>query len=157
LADHASQAYDSDLFIFERAMETKGGYHSHVNVVPIPRTDNTPLHLQTTMMAHASASGFQLRSIESDLGISALIQGDLGDAAQYFYAEIRTRQQSHRFLYQHTSERSTTVPLQFAREVLAAVLHNPKLAHWKSCLVDQEQEVNLAKDFRDSFKATSGT
>ena len=161
LADHASDAYDSDLFIFERAMETRGGYHSHVNVVPIPRTNDTPLQLQTTMMAHAKASGFHLRTIESDLGMSALIRGDRGDEAQYFYAEIRTRQRSHRFLYQHLEENGSrnsrsSVPLQFAREVLAAVLNNPKLAHWKSCVLDTEQEGQLAKDFRDSFKATTG-
>lgn len=156
LSDHASQAYDSDIFVFERAMETKGGYHSHVNLVPIPRTDDTPMQLQTTMMAHAKANGFDLRSIQSDLGISSVIKSHSGDDAQYFFAEIRTRSQAHRFLYQHTPGGPTGVPLQFAREVLAAVLHNPKLAHWKSCVVDKDQEAQLARAFRDSFQTTSG-
>jgi diadenosine tetraphosphate (Ap4A) HIT family hydrolase len=152
LAEHASQAYDCDLFVFERAMETKGGYHSHVNCVPIPRKDDTAMQLQTTMMAHAKASGFELRPIQSDLGIEALMKlsGD-EEESQYFYAEIRARRQSHRFLYQHDDGSRSTVPLQFAREVLAAVLKNPKLAHWKSCVVDKEQEAQLTTDFRESF------
>ncbi len=152
LASHAAEAYDCDLLVFERAMETKGGYHSHVNCVPIPRKDDTTIHLQSTMMAHAKASGFDLRPIQSDLGTETLIQSD--EDSQYFYAEIRTQRQSHRFLYQHESDDNgrSTVPLQFAREVLAAVLQNPKLAHWKSCLVDREQETQLAKDFRESFQ-----
>jgi diadenosine tetraphosphate (Ap4A) HIT family hydrolase len=170
LADHASQAYDCDLFIFERAMETKGGYHSHVNCVPIPRIDDTAMQLQTTMMAHAKASGFELRPIQSDLGIEALMKmnGDNNNEedSQYFYAEIRTRRQSYRFLYQHNddkdhvddgSRRRSVVPLQFAREVLAAVLKNPKLAHWKSCVVDKEQEAQLATDFRESFTKMMST
>ena len=152
MAEHASQAYDCDLFVFERAMETKGGYHSHVNCVPIPRKgSDVAMKLQTTMMTHAKASGFDLRPIQSDLGMEALIPKNAEDH-QYFYAEIRTRRQSHRFLYQQQGDEGrSSVPLQFAREVLAAVLHNPKLAHWKSCVVDKETEAQLAKDFRESF------
>ena len=139
--------------------ETRGGYHSHVNCVPIPRTtsdgSNTATASQATLIAHAKGCGFELRPIESDLGVQSLLSsnGD-DDDGQYFYAEIRTSRQSHRFLYQHTSSSgrgSGVVPLQFAREVLASVLKNPKLAHWKSCVVDKEQETQLDKDFRQSF------
>jgi diadenosine tetraphosphate (Ap4A) HIT family hydrolase len=51
LQQHAASAYDMDLFVFERSMETKGGYHTHVQCVPVPRDSVTKL--QTTMMAHA--------------------------------------------------------------------------------------------------------
>jgi hypothetical protein len=115
------------------------------------------MQLQTTMLAHAKASGFDLRPIQSDLGTDALLATSNADT-QYFYAEIRTQRQSYRFLYQHDEDAAgdngnrITVPLQFAREVLAAVLHNPKLAHWKSCVLDKEQEMQFAKDFRESFQ-----
>ena len=71
----------------------------------------------------------------------------------YFYAEIRTRTNQQKFLYRCEAgdENASRVPLQFAREVLASVLNNPKLAHWKACVVDHEQETQLASDLRNSF------
>lgn len=151
--EHASQTYDMDLFVFERSMATRGGYHTHVQCVPVPRDSST--RLQTTMMAHANASGFDLRQIQSDLGVKAIIEKN----DPYFYAEIRSRSHVHRFLYRRESveDNSSTVPLQFAREVLASVLNNSKLAHWKACVVDKEQETKLASDFRASFDAMASS
>jgi diadenosine tetraphosphate (Ap4A) HIT family hydrolase len=150
---HASQVYDMDLFVFERSMETRGGYHTHVQCVPVPRDCTTRLH--SVMLQHAKASGFDLRPIQSDLGVKAMIQKD----DSYFYAEIRTRTSQQRFLYRRgaDNENASSVPLQFAREVLASVLNNPKLAHWKACVVDQEQETKLASDFRTSFNESAST
>jgi diadenosine tetraphosphate (Ap4A) HIT family hydrolase len=149
LQEHASQTYNMDLFVFERSMETKGGYHTHIQCVPVPRDSIT--RLQSTMLAHAKASGFDLRPIQSDLGIKTMIQKD----DSYLYAEIRTRSQNYRYLYRRDGgdEGGANVPLQFAREVLAAVLKNPKFAHWKACVVDKEQETELASEFRNSFTA----
>ena len=151
--EHASQTYDMDLFVFERSMETRGGYHTHIQCVPVPRNSSTLL--ETTMLAHAKASGFDLRPIQSDLGVKAMIEKN--DA--YFYAEIRTRSHQQRFLYRRGAddEKASSVPLQFAREVLASVLNNSKLAHWKACVVDKEQETNLASDFRASFNALASS
>ncbi|KAL3943881.1 MAG: hypothetical protein SGBAC_002039 [Bacillariaceae sp.] len=143
---HASQAYDMDLFIFERAMETKGGYHSHVQCVPIPKTCTSSL--RATLMAHSKACGFTLRPIESDLGIDTMVSAD----DSYFYAEIVTQSHSHRFLYKHNDDSpKSVVPLQFAREVLASVLKDPKLAHWKSCVLEKEKESEMASELRSSF------
>jgi hypothetical protein len=149
LQQHAAQAYEMDLFVFERAMETKGGYHTHIQCVPIPRDSVTTL--QGTMLAHAKASGFDLRPIQSDLGVKALVNKD----DSYFYAEVRTRSQNYRFLYRRDNddEGAANVPLQFAREVLASVLKNPKLAHWKACVVDKEQEAEITSKFRTSFNS----
>lgn len=151
--EHASSTYDADLFVFERAMATRGGYHTHIQCVPIPRDAST--RLQSMMMAHAKACGFELRPIQSDLGVKAIIEKN----DSYFYAEIRTRMHVHRFLYRRGAdeENSSTVPLQFAREVLASVLNNPKLAHWKACVVDKEQETQLASDFRASFNGVASS
>lgn len=146
LQTHAFQTYDMDLLVFERAMETKGGYHTHIQCVPIPKDCTS--RLRATMMAHSKASGFELRSLESDLGINAMISPE----DSYFYAEILTQSHRHRFLYKHDDDAATSVvPLQFAREVLASVLKNPKLAHWKSCVLENEKESELASDLRSSF------
>ncbi|CAJ1961941.1 unnamed protein product [Cylindrotheca closterium] len=143
---HADQTYDMDLFIFERAMDTKGGYHSHIQCVPIPKTCTSKL--RATMMAHSKASGFTLRPIESDLGIETMVSAD----DSYFYAEIVTQSHSHRFLYKHNDDAPrSAVPLQFAREVLASVLKEPKLAHWKSCVLEKEKESEMASELRSSF------
>ena len=150
--EHASLTYDMDLFLFERCMKTRGGYHTHIQCVPVPR--DSSIRLQTTMMAHAKASGFDLRAIQSDIGVKAIIEKD----DSYFYSEIRTGTQVHRFLYRRGADEQDTssVPLQFAREVLASVLNNPKLAHWKACVVDKEQETKLTSDFRASFTQLHG-
>ena len=145
--EHASKVYNMDLFVFERSMETRGGYHTHVQCVPVPRDSST--RLETVMVAHAKSCGFDFRRIESDLGMGAIIQKN----DSYFYAEIRTRTNQQKFLYRCEAgdENASRVPLQFAREVLASVLNNPKLAHWKACVVDHEQETQLASDLRNSF------
>ena len=159
LLEHANREYGMDLFVFERAIQTRGGYHTHVQCVPIPK--GKIAHLQTTMMAHAKASGFNLRTIESDLGITSLLSKENNEDEQdYFYAELATQQQVYRFVYKKSStadEESSgggggKVPLQFGREVVASILNQPELAHWKSCVVDKDQETELAANFRKSFQ-----
>ena len=154
LLEHANRAYDSDLFVFERAIQTRGGYHTHVQCVPIPKGKIATL--QTTMMAHAKASGFELRTIESDLGITSLLSND-SEEQDYFYAELATQQQAYRFVYKKSTAEGGKVPLQFGREVIASVLNKPELAHWKSCVVDKEKETELAADFRKSFEGEERT
>ena len=141
---HASNEYDCDLFVFERALDTKGGYHTHIQCVPIPR--GLSIQLQATMLAHAKASNFELRPVQSDLGMQAITK----DVENYFYAEICSQEQNSRFVCQKDVN---NVPLQFGREVLASILKKPDLAHWRSCMLDQEQEIEFAQAFRESFGA----
>jgi len=159
---HASLTYDSDLFVFERAIQTKGGYHTHVHCVPIPT--HLGVKLQATMMSQARKIGMQLREITSDLGMTALVKNNDDDDDDennnqrqkqhqgYFYAEIITGggRTKRRFLHK-TASNAVVVPLQFGREVLAACLGQPKLAHWKSCVTSQEDETSMATKFRESF------
>jgi Protein similar to CwfJ C-terminus 2 len=123
------------------------------------------------MMAQARKLGLPLRELTSDLAVSAVLnnnddnddddgnkKSNSNSSSGYFYAEIPTRggkQDYKKFLYQENSSTDSnirvTVPLQFGREVLAAVLRKPELAHWKSCLVEPEKEAAMATDFRKSF------
>jgi hypothetical protein len=152
LRKHASDVWQMDLFLFERAIQTKGGYHTHVQCIPIKR--GLGIKLQATMVAMArSIPSFDLRELNSDLALAAMTSDE--DDGGYFYAEVPiSRKENKRFLYRAKAEegqRGTVVPLQFGREVLASVLDEPNLAHWKACVLDQEKETELANSFRESF------
>lgn len=159
LRRHASTAFDRDLFVFERAIQTKHGYHTHVQCIPIERQFG--VKLQATMLVQARKLGIELREINSDIGLQALVSGengdddgDDGDNEGYFYAEIPAAGlECKRFLYQQkqTDGRRSSIPLQFGREIVAAVLGKPDFAHWKACVVDKEQETAMAAKFRESF------
>jgi diadenosine tetraphosphate (Ap4A) HIT family hydrolase len=155
LREHASAEYDCDLFVFERAVQTRGGYHTHVQCVPVPR--QVGQRLATTMQAQAGKAGMDLKEIKSDIGASALLADDDEDHDEsegYFYAEVPTAGCGfRRFLHRQVPgrHRGGTIPLQLGREVVAAVLEKPELAHWKSCLLEKEEETKLATQFRESF------
>ena len=160
LRRHAQDEYNMDLVVFERAIQTRGGYHTHVQCVPVPK--GLGVKLETTLRAQAKANKMELREIQSpDLDISTLLRQneDDGDGG-YFYAEVPMSGRPlefKRFLYQLRSQeqeanRRPVVPLQFGREVIAAVLGKSELAHWKSCQVDKEEETKMAVDLRQSFE-----
>lgn len=146
LREHTSQEYDMDLFCFERAIQTKGGYHTHVQCIPVPRQRGA--ELRATMVAQGRKADADIRELTSDLGLAAVL-GDDGEDG-YFYAEIPvSASESRRFLYKATG--NSSLPLQFGREVVAAVLRKPNLAHWKSCVVDKEKESQMATKLRETL------
>ena len=150
LREHASKEYDMDLFVFERAIQTKGGYHTHVQCIPVPRQRGS--ELRATMIAQGKRSNADIRELTSDLGLAAVMGGDDNDTTDegYFYAEVPiSTTEYRRFLYKAT--KGGSLPLQFGREVVATVLRKPDLAHWKSCLVDKEKETELALSLRESL------
>jgi len=165
LRQHARDVYDKHVFVFERAIQTKGGYHTHIQCIPIDK-DVSGTKLQATMMGIAkSIPGFDLKEINSDLALSGILKGTDGDDDDdggdggYFYAEVPvTATEFKRFLYRDRGSGSTgekkkraVVPLQFGREVIASLLGKPDFAHWKACVVDEEKETELTVAFRESF------
>jgi len=151
LRQHASEKWNMDLFVFERAFQTKGGYHTHVQCIPIER--GLGIKLQATMMTMARSNpGFELKELNSDLALSAMASDDEKEDGGYFYAEVPiTSKECKRFLYKAQPNVGAVIPLQFGREVLASVLEKPDLAHWKACVLDEEKETELTAAFRDSF------
>ena len=104
-----------------------------------------------TIVELARTSGFVLRELNSDLGLQAL--SDMEEHEGYFYAELLLAHDSKRWLHQAVASRtSSRVPLQFGREVLAVVMNQPDLAHWKACVLEKDKEQELALDFRKSFE-----
>ena len=146
---HAKEMYQCELFVWERAIQTKGGYHTHLQCVPV--LSDKVVQLCKTIVELARTSGFVLRELNSDLGLQAL--SDMEEHEGYFYAELLLARDSKRWLHQAVASRtSSRVPLQFGREVLAVVMNQPDLAHWKACVLEKDKEQELALDFRKSFE-----
>lgn len=153
LRKHASEVYQKELFVFERAIQTRGGYHTHVQCIPVKA--GLGVKIQATMMGMArSTPGFDLKELNSDLALSAFVSNDDEDDEGYFYAEVPvSAKECKRFLYKAKTmegQRRTVPSVQFGREVLATVLEKPDFAHWKACVVDEEKETEIADAFRES-------
>jgi diadenosine tetraphosphate (Ap4A) HIT family hydrolase len=149
LRSHAQKALNKDLFVFERCIQTKGGYHTHIQCIPVD--NGSGKDIQSKMMEMSLAHNFKLKEITSDLGLPAL-GGEWEDG--YFYAEVPLPGGGgfRRFVY-NAGEDGGTVPLQFGREVLAAVIGDEKISQWKSCLLSQEKEEELTVAFRKSLES----
>jgi hypothetical protein len=75
----------------------------------------------------------------------------------YFYAEVPFGENGEikRFLYTALDKGDgfrKQVPLQFGREVLASVLGDNNLAHWKGCVKSTEVEEEYTQAFRKAFE-----
>ncbi len=162
---HARTELKKDLFVFERCMQTKGGYHTHVQCIPVD-ADSGPT-IQAKMLDLALRNGFKLKEITSDLGLNAL-EDDWSDG--YFYAEIPLPgrgEECRRFIYRAGDGNGATggtghggrgsVPLQFGREVLAEVMQNPDIGQWKACIVSNEKEEEWTAKFRKSLARVPGS
>ncbi|KAL3777172.1 hypothetical protein ACHAW5_009296 [Stephanodiscus triporus] len=160
---HARTALKKDLFVFERSIQTKGGYHPHVQCIPVDLDSGSTI--QKVMVDMASKAGFRLKEITGDLGLNAL-EDDWSNG--YFYAEIPLPgggDEFRRFIYRagdgnddinnsdNCHRGQGTVPLQFGREVLAEVMCNPDISQWKACVVSQEKETEFTAEFRKSLNA----
>jgi len=148
--EFVSKTYDADVFVFERAIQTKRGYHTHVQCVPVPR--KSALKIQATMMAQAQRANFDIEEVASEQSLAS----SLTDCSGYFFAEVMTEMGSvKKFLHRQGRDFRSPVPLQFGREILAAILNKPELAHWKSCVVSQEREASLAAQLREASEKFS--
>lgn len=154
LRTHARAALQKDLFVFERCIQTKGGYHTHVQCIPVEAGSGPAI--QSKMLEMSVRNGFHLREITSELSLNAL-EEDWSNG--YFYVEIPLGggDEYRRFIYRAGDKSGdeqgsrTHVPLQFGREVLAEVLNKPEIGHWKACVVSREKEEELTASFRTSL------
>lgn len=161
LRKFANEELDKDLFVFERAIPTRGGYHAHINCVPVDRGLGSKI--RTTMLSMAAGAGFsgdrELRELQNpDISITSILKNaDEDELVGYFYAEIPFGENGDvkRFLYtalnQDDRVNRKKIPLQFGREVLASALGDDNLAHWKGCVLSKEIEEEYTETFRKSF------
>jgi len=149
LRSHARHVLKKDLFVFERCIQTRGGYHTHVQCIPVDQGLGPVM--QSKMMEMAIGNNFKLKEITSDLGLPAL--GGEWDEG-YFYAEIPLPGGGgyRRFVYNAAESGGGNVPLQFGREIIAAAMGDERISQWKACLVSHEKEEELTVAFRKSFE-----
>ena len=152
LRKHARAALQKDLFIFERSIQTKGGYHPHIQCIPVDA--GLGPKIQSKMLEMASRSGFKLKEITGEIPLSSL---DDDWSEGYFYAEVPLPgggDDYRRYLYRVAdggNGSKSFVPIQFGREVLAEVMNNPDVAQWKACVVSKEREEEWTNQFRESL------
>jgi hypothetical protein len=147
------------LFVFERAIETKGGLHPHVNAVPMK-----PEHadkLMTTARSAVQRLGLTMREVQNDIGVKAIIS-DLGPHCGYFYMEIPRGPVGSddvvRVIIIHdpaTAKSNNDVPVQFGREIAAIAMGDPDKSFWKACALSTAEEESTTLAFRESFSAES--
>ena len=119
----------------------------HINAIPID--PNNSSKVQARMMTLAT---FDLREVQNpDISIRSVLGDEEEWDGGYFYAEINGKRLLHKIRQGDGS--SGKVPVQFGREVLASVVGNADLAHWKACEVDKEKEEELATKFREDLEA----
>ena len=119
----------------------------HINAIPID--PSTSSKVQARMMTLAT---FELREVQNpDISIRSVLGDEEEWDGGYFYAEINGKRLLHKIRQGDGS--SGKVPVQFGREVLASVVGNADLAHWKACEVDKEKEEELATKFREDLEA----
>ena len=167
LRRHAHEELDQELFVFERAIQTKGGYHTHIQCIPLEHKHAKDVY--TTLMAMSRKAAFELKEVNTELSVKALLDDEENGDVGYFYAEVPfAGGTGYRRLICTTSASSapepdensgktgrrnmrSVVPLQFGREVVAQVLGKPELAEWKACVVNEDEETELACKIRDSL------
>ncbi len=167
LRRHAKEELGQRLFIFERAIQTKGGYHTHIQCIPLEQEQVNRLY--NNLMVMSKEAGFELKELKaSESVMPEIIEKEAGYESGYFYAEIPVFGEAtqRRFIclpspYKEKSRMSadfesaqvarSTVPLQFGRAVIAKVMGRPELTEWKSCILSEEEEAKLANSFRASL------
>ena len=143
------------LFVFERAIETKGGLHPHVNAVPLK-----PEHAEKLLATAKSAAqrlGLSLREVQNDIGLKAIVS-DLGPNCGYFYMEIPRgpvgSDDVMRLIHVHdpaTARSTNDVPVQFGREIAAIAMGDPDKSFWKACALSTAAEESSTLAFRETF------
>ena len=173
LRKFSSTQLEKDLFVFERAFPTRGGYHSHINCIPVDR--GLGPKIRTTMMSMAAAADrgctIDIRELQNpEINVTSLLKNAEDDGLSgYFYCEVPFGENGDfkRFLYTATDEGEQNggyvgggssrkhIPLQFGREILASVMGDNNLAHWKGCVLSREIEEEYTESFRKSFDSYS--
>ena len=63
LAKHAKDVLKYDLFVFKRAIATRGGYHSHIQCIPIPPSVSNQISSKIFLPGIAKEANFSLEQI----------------------------------------------------------------------------------------------
>uniref|UniRef100_A0A0L8G1K5 Cwf19-like C-terminal domain-containing protein n=1 Tax=Octopus bimaculoides TaxID=37653 RepID=A0A0L8G1K5_OCTBM len=123
---------------FERNYKT-----SHLQIQAIPVPANLACNITDTFTEFAVEESIDLNEIPKHSDLKQIVNVEV----PYFYVEVPT---GEKFLCRI----SKGFPLQFGRDVLASpiLLNMPERINWKSCTESQEEEKQMAQEFKKKFK-----
>ncbi|GAB1609733.1 CWF19-like protein 1 [Argonauta hians] len=124
---------------FERNYKT-----SHLQIQAIPVPASLACNISDVFTQFAEEESIDLNEIPKHSDLKQIVKVE----APYFYAEVPT---GEKFLCRITKG----FPLQFGRDILASpmLLNMPDRIDWKSCTESQEDEKEMAQEFKKMFKS----
>ena len=138
------QSQGLEMVGFERFMRLRrmGGNHCHINLVPISKA--AAESARGTFEEMAKQDGFTLDHLEK--GTPESLSDALGDS-EYFAAYLPDSS-----MLVTKIQREPRHPMDYGRRVLAQLLGCPDKANPKECQLSQDEEENLANEFKAGFK-----
>ncbi|GMH58485.1 hypothetical protein TrST_g1026 [Triparma strigata] len=148
LREHFAKS-GQDIVVFERNIGTKGGYHPHVQCIPVKKGTK----VDTTFNGAVRRLGIRIKEIQNGgVGVKTIVDG-----SDYFYFECQVGSEAKRYVYvREADDRGGRVPIQFGREVCCVAMGCPEKAHWKSCVETPEEERTVTNKFRGEFSEEGG-
>ena len=116
---------------------------SHCQLQSVPVHKNQAASLRSMFQEMSSCNNFELEEIPKHSQLRQIAQ----PGVIYFYVELPNGE----MLYHRIKK---DFPLQFGREVLACdrILDIPNRADWRECVLDKDEENELARKIRNQFK-----
>jgi hypothetical protein len=150
-----------DLFVFERAIETQGHFHAHLQCIPIE--PKYTAKLATILASAESRLGFKMREVmNEEMTVKSLV-GEENNGSGYFYLELPVgaetesdRGRYKRFIYVQSDlekRQRSKIPIQLGRELVAMATDKREHAHWKACVLDDANEKREAIEFREKLQS----
>jgi diadenosine tetraphosphate (Ap4A) HIT family hydrolase len=147
------EARGATLLLFERYMGSGTFEHMHLQALPLP-----------AQLAGGARDAFQRHGKKFGVDFEVLpfghtVASRMPDGPEPFFAATLP---SGEILLHRMRRNPRRHPLQFGREVVAAMLGNPRRADWKNCLPQpapgerastQELEARGAEEFKHAFAA----
>ncbi|TIC67487.1 hypothetical protein E3Q01_01253 [Wallemia mellicola] len=129
--------YDSVPVTFELGRYWSRGGHAHIQMVPVPKD------LSPTLAQEFENEGVA-QGVEWEADPQRALD-DLEDGQSYLRVDLPDGKKFVHLI------RPAPFNQQFARQVLANVLGIPDRADWRNCELPDDQETEIANDFRNAF------
>ncbi|TIB33177.1 hypothetical protein E3P84_02277 [Wallemia ichthyophaga] len=134
--------YNSSLVSYELGRYWSRGGHAHIQAVPIPN------EIISALGAHLTNEGVA-QGVEWESDPQKALD-ELEDGQSYLRVDLPN---GGKFVH---LIRPAPFNQQFARLALASFLDIPQRADWRNCTLPDEQETDIANDFRNAFKHFEG-
>ena len=133
-----------NIVLYERNFKSN---HLQIQAVPVPEHLSVDL-LKAVFVEHCKEAGFDFIDLSSGTPLSGLV----GPGYPYLHVEFSDGSSILHNIRQKFD-------IHFARRILCdeRILNQPDNVDWKKCIVSRQEETELAKSFRQLFKAADLT